>query len=166
VRNDAGEWTVFRERSTVDVLLHHRDSRPVPPPSAFAVVLWQSAPTRAALLALGATDLVAFLAGVHVAGVGGVPPALAGGWNLVTTLGGSAMQTLHTPLDARLPRAVSVDVDLSGVTSGHRVLVVALVGSLADDPVTAPVGAPATIADLVQAWPHAALRVVRVTTRT
>ena len=76
---------------------------------------------------------------------------------MITTLGGSAMQTLHTPLDARLPRAVSVDVDLSGVTSGHRVLVVALVGSLADDPVTPPVGAPATIADLVQAWPHAAL---------
>ncbi len=166
LRNDAGEWTVFRERSTVDVLLHHRDSRPVPPPSAFAVVLWQSAPTRAALLALGAADLVAFLAGVRAAGIGGVPPALAGGWNVVTTAGGAAMQTLHTPLDARLPRAVSVDVDLSGVTSGHRVLVLALVGSLADDPVTAPVGAPVSVADLVQAWPHAALRVLRVTTRT
>ena len=166
VRNDAGEWTVFREPSTVDVLLHHRDSRPVPAPSAFAVVLWQSAPTRAALLGLGAADLVAFLAGVRAAGIGGVPPALAGGWNVITTAGGSAMQTLRTPLDARLPRAVSVDVDLSGVTSGHRVLVLALVGSLADDAVTAPVGAPATVADLVQAWPHAALRVARVTTRT
>jgi hypothetical protein len=76
------------------------------------------------------------------------------------------MQTLPTLLDARQPRAVSVDVDLSGVTSGHRVIVLALVGSLADDLVPPPAPLPATVSDLVRAWPNAALRVVRVATRT
>jgi hypothetical protein len=165
VRSNADEWTVFREPSTVDVLLHHRDSRPVPSPSAFAVLLWRSAPTAAALLATGFADLPPFLAAVLAAGIGGATPPSPAGWNVASTLGGSAMRTLTTALDARLPRAVSIDIDLSAVPNGHRVLLLALVGSGADDPVTPPVGAPANVADLVRAWPNAALRVVRVVTR-
>ena len=88
------------------------------------------------------------------------------GWNVATTGAGAAMRPLGTTLDARLPRAVSLDLDLSGVTAGHRVMLLALVGSFADDPVAPPAGAPANVADLVRAWPHAALRIVRVTNRT
>jgi hypothetical protein len=165
VRSNGDEWTVFKEPSTVDILLHHRDSRPVQPPGAFAALLWQSAPTAAALMATPLTTLPAFLAGVLAAGVGGAPPATPAGWNVATAANGSAMRALLKPLDARLPRAVSIDVDLTAVPQGHRVLLLALVGSTADDPILPPTGAPVTVADLVQAWPHAALRIVRVTKR-
>ena len=165
VASKSDEWTVFREPSTVDILLHHRDSRPVQPPGAFAVLLWRSAATAAALLATGFADLPPFLAAVALAGVGAPAPASPAGWNVATTAGGSAMRTLPVMLDARLPRAVSIDVDLSTVTNGQRVLLLALVGSGADDPVTAPAGAPANVADLVQAWPNAALRIVKVVNR-
>ncbi|MCW2497524.1 hypothetical protein, partial [Jatrophihabitans sp.] len=168
-RSSGDQWTVFREPATVDVLLHHRDSRAVQPPGAFAVLLWQSAPTRAALLATTIADVTPFLAAVLAAGVGGpVPAATPAGWNLATTGAGgtgSAMQTLRTALDARLPRAVSIDIELSAVPEGHSVLLLALVGSTDDDPITPPAGAPVTVSDLVLAWPHAAMRVVRVTKR-
>lgn len=166
VRTSGAEWTVFREPCTVDVLLHHRDSRPVMQPGAFAVLLWRSAPTAAELLAVPLTGIPAFLAGVLAGGVGHAAPAAPGaGWNVATNIGGVAWNALTSVLDARLPRAVSIDVNLSDVPSGHRVLLLALVGSTADDPISPPVGAPVSVADLVQAWPHAALRIVRVTNR-
>jgi hypothetical protein len=165
VRSNADEWTVFREPSTVDVLLHHRDSRPVQSPNAFAVLLWRFAPTAAALLTTGFADLPPFLAAVLAAGVGGAAPPTPAGWNVATAVGGSAMRPLSATLDARLPRAVSIDVDLSTVPSGNRVLLFAMVGSADDDAVTAPVGAPANVADLVRAWPNAAMRIVRVVNR-
>ncbi|MDN5766163.1 MAG: hypothetical protein L0H96_00075 [Humibacillus sp.] len=40
----ADEWTTYRETVTVDVLLHHRDSRRAPIGSAMAYLLWRSGP--------------------------------------------------------------------------------------------------------------------------
>jgi len=68
-------------------------------------------------------------------------------------------------LDARLPKAVSVDIDLSAVTEWHRVLVVAIVGSTTDALTTAPSGAITNTASLVRNWPHAAARLVQVRAR-
>jgi hypothetical protein len=65
-------------------------------------------------------------------------------------------------LEARLPRAVSVPVNLSAVPAGHHVLFLAVAGSAVDPFTAAPFGAPGTATELTRAWPHAALRLVRV----
>lgn len=166
VRTSGSEWTVFREPSTVDVLLHHRDSRQVNEPGAFASLLWRHAPTAAELSAVAMTDIPAFLAAVLAAGAGGAAPAAPAGWTAATRDAGSVWHTLRAPLTARQPRGVSIGVDLTAVPRGHRVMLLALVGSTADDPIAPPVGAPVSVADLVRAWPSAAMRIVRVTDRT
>src|SRR5690606_36759498 len=48
-------WQVLRERSTVDVLLHHRDTRPVAANGASAVLLWRSDASQNTLLATDCT---------------------------------------------------------------------------------------------------------------
>ena len=70
-------WVVFKERSCVDVLLHHRDSRPVPAHGAWAIVLWRSAPTAAALMATDPTVALGWLV-TALAGAGANPAAPAG----------------------------------------------------------------------------------------
>ncbi len=156
-----GRWFVFSEPSTVDVLLHHRDTRPVVAGNAFAMLLWRSGASATALLDTPATGIVAWARGV----VGGGAPAVPAGWQV----GGPApgRNTLPSTLDARLPRAVPIDVDLSAVPRFHRVLLLAVGGTTADPCGAAPVGLPAspTVSDLVQRWPHAAMRMVTVSPR-
>ncbi len=159
-----GVWTVFAEPCTVDVLLHHRDSRPVPRSSAFAILLWMTGPDEKALLATDASTVVAYATTV----ASGLPQAPPTGWTLASPGGGAALNALPVELDARLPRAVPIDVDLTGVPVNHRVLFLAIGGSSVD-PCTAPAApslpANPTVVDLVQSWPYAALRMVRVTHR-
>jgi hypothetical protein len=161
--NTNGEWGVFSELSTVEVLLHHRDTRPVPAGAAFALLLWRSGPSRAALLASDASALVNFA----VTEAGGNPQVIPAGWAQAGPLLGGALNPLPAPLDARLPRAVPVNVDLRGLPVNHHVLFLAIAGSAADLCSAAPVGLPAnpTVSDLARCWPHAALRLVRVTNR-
>jgi hypothetical protein len=116
---------------------------------------------------------VAFAAQAATHAVTAPPP----GWNLVTGLGGVPVNTLSVPLDARMPRAVSLPVDLRtvAVPANDRVLFLAIAGSgtagvanpLTDPCTAAPVGLPAaaTVVDLVRRWPYAALRLVRVSPR-
>ena len=158
-----GVWSVFAEPCTVDVLLHHRDSRPVPSGSAFAILLWMTAPDEATLLGADASTVVAYVTTV----AGGLPLAPPAGWTLASPGGGAALNALPVDLDARLPRAVPIDVDLGAVPANNRVLFLAIGGSSVD-PCTAPaVGLPAnpTVVDLVRSWPYAALRMVRVSHR-
>jgi hypothetical protein len=162
VRETSGVQTVYREPCTVDVLLHHRDTRQVPPNQAFAVLLWRSGAALEPLLNAGIGDVAAYVAAL-VGGIVGPPTPV--GWNVATAGLGAAIQRLPVSLDARLPRAVPIDVDLSGVTAGHRVLFLAISGSSLDAAVVPPVGAPATVRDLVRAWPYAACRAVRVVRR-
>jgi hypothetical protein len=150
-------WHVFSEPSTVDVLLHHRDSRPLPPNDAFAILLWRSAPSANALLNASVAGIPAFAASL----LGATPAAVPTGWSLAGPGGGASVHRLPTSLDARMPRAVPIDVDLSGVPSGHRVLFLAIVGSNTDPLGALPVGTLTTASALVRAWPHAALRMVR-----
>jgi hypothetical protein len=156
----ADVWQVFAERSTVDVLLHHRDTRPLPRNDAFALLLWRSAATAAPLLASDPAPLPAYARSLLTA----LPAPLPAGWNLASPAVGS-LHRLDVELDARLPRAISIDVDLSAVTPGHRVLFVAIVGSSLDPLATAVVGAPASMGAFTRAWPNAALRLVRVVVR-
>ncbi len=153
-------WRVYREPCTVDVLLHHRDTRPLAPNDAYAVLLWQSNASRAAL---ENTDLSA-LPGWMVRLIGGNLDPTPGGWNVVLT-NNAPVHQLPVALDARMPRAVSIDVDLTTVTGGHHVMFVAVVGSSAnpsDAPAVPPIN---TVPTLVRSWANSAARLVRVFTR-
>jgi hypothetical protein len=120
-----------------------------------------------------AVDPTQALAWLAQAATGVNPAAPAGwGWNQAGGGGGVAWNTLSVPVDARLPRAITFDVDLSAVPDNHHVLFLAVVGSTADDmpplvPTTSGVATvpPVTVTQLVQCWPYAGARVVQVIPR-
>jgi len=161
-----GVWEVFKEPTTVDVLVHHRDSRAVPANQAYAVLLWCFGAGAALLMGLPCAPLVTYFQGV----AGGANPAVPPGWNLATGPGAvGARSPVRATVDARMPRAASIDVDLSvgGVLMNNAILV-AYVGSGADDlplalPTTSTAASvpPVTIADMVKSWPYTAARVVQ-----
>ncbi|HEU4426500.1 MAG TPA: hypothetical protein VFR67_28505 [Pilimelia sp.] len=154
---------LYNEPSTIDVLIHHRDTRPLAANNAFAILLWRSAASQATLESFDVGPARPYAAS---AALGAVPGAPGAGWNRVLR-GGSPLLRLPVPLDARMPRAVSVDVDFSGVAAGQHVLIMAFVGSSVDLCVAPPVGLPAnpTLADLTCGWPYAAARIIRVEAR-
>ena len=153
-------WRVHREPVTVDVLLHHRDTRPLDADDAFVVLLWRDRASQATALGGSPAAFPDFARSLLTA----APSPTPGGWNLVET-GGSPLHRLPVPLDARLPRAVSIDVDLSAVGSWRRVTFVALVGSSVDELSAAPSGAVNNLEQLTQRWPYAAVRLVQVQPR-
>ncbi len=156
-------WRVHAEVSTVDILLHHRDMRAVPENGAFAILLRRSGPNREALLNSDGSDLVAFARDLAT----GNPHATPAGWTLENGNVGASVHRLPVALDARMPRAVSVDVDLAGVHPHHFVLFLALAGSTVDLCAAAPHAMPATpsVRQVARRWPHAALRMVQVAPR-
>jgi len=169
----AGHWSVYSEPSTVDVLLHHRDSRAVAAGDAWAVLLWRFVPT----LAAGLTAPVAGVVDLHTrawtsAAQGGPVP---GGWTVARLPDGSARHPLSAPLDARSPRAVSFDVDLTApalpAVAPVAAVFLALCGSFDDDvdppnnPILPIAPLPLTVEQLVRQWPYAACRVVALAPR-
>jgi hypothetical protein len=159
-------WEVFKEPTTVDVLVHHRDSRAVPANQAYAVLLWRFGIDTAPLMGLPCAPLVTYFQGV----AGGANPAVPPGWNVATGPGAvGAKSPVLAPVDARMPRAASIDVDLSvGGPFSTSAIFVAYVGSSADDlplalPTTSTTASvpPVTISDMVTAWPYTAARVVQ-----
>ena len=154
-----GVWRVYAEPCTVDVLVHHRDTRPIAANGAYTALFWKSAASDVALLA----ELADPFATLH-AWSGATPVPTPAGWNQVT-VSGSAVHRLPVPLDAFMPRAISIDVDLSAVNAGDHVLFVAVSGGGPESPPLAPAGLQAgvsTVVDLVRAWPRAAMRLVQV----
>jgi hypothetical protein len=154
-------WRVYREPVTVDVLVHHRDTRPLPVNDAFAIVLWRSTGALATALAWDVSTFPAFARSLLT----GAPQGDPAGWQVAVDGGGSRVHRLGQALDARLPKAVSVDIDLSAVTEWHRVLVVAIVGSTTDALTTGPSGVITNPSSLVRNWPHAAARLLQVRAR-
>jgi len=151
-------WQVYRERSTVDVLLHHRDTRPVATNGSFIVLLWRSDPSQNSLLGTDCTNLVPFTRSL----TGGAPQPIPAGWNVPLATDGTPLHRLQVPLAARMPRAVSVNIDLSAVPTGQRVLLVAIAGSTVDPFSAVPAGALDQVEGLVRHWPHAAARLISV----
>jgi hypothetical protein len=170
-------WDVFREPCTVDVLIHHRNSRAVPAGEAFVILLWRDGPSQAAVLAADAdtANIPDFVRTRLAAEVPGAPAALhpvaaLAAWRPVSSGAGTFVHQLPIEVDARLPRAVSINLDLSNPALGRRVALLAITASTADLCTVAPYGIPApptplAPADLVGAWPYAALRVVKLVNR-
>jgi hypothetical protein len=161
-RSRASHEVLYRGPSTVDVLIHHRDTQPLAANDAFAILLWRSAATQAALETFDVGPTRAYAVSCAIRSAPGPPGA---GWNQVLS-GGSPLLRLPVPLDARMPRAVSVDVDFTCVATGQYILIMAFVGSSVD-PCAAPVADnmpanPTTIADLTRYWPCAAGRIFEV----
>jgi len=118
--------------------------------NARVTLLWQATDDPWRLAEADPADLLA-----HVVGTGGPPTD----WTVVR-------RQLTVPLDARLPRAVAIDVDLSDVSAGY-VLFLAHVESDADDRPRRPpsVRRPRTLTELVRSWPQLAGRQVRIVAR-
>jgi hypothetical protein len=160
--------TVFMENNTVDVLIHHRDTRPVPANQSFAILVYRSDRSRSALLGLDLSAFPAWVRSVLAADVAATPtPHAPGGWTVALAPSGQALNRLSVALDARMPRSVSFDVDLSAVHNLDHVLFLAFTGSDVDQFAATPYHLPATptVSDLVTRWLHAAARLVRVITR-
>jgi hypothetical protein len=157
----AGIWNAYREPCVVDVLLHHRDVSPLPPLTAVASLLWRFAPDTASLLATPVATLPGYAASLLTP----TPQPLPGGWNVVMPNAGVALSSLPVSLDARMPRAIPIGLDLSAVPANNYVLLLAIAASSVDALSAAPLNAPATVVDLVRNWPYAALRLVHVVPR-
>jgi hypothetical protein len=160
-----GVINVYREPSTVEVLIHHRDTRPLAANDAWVLLLWQSGKSAGTLTGLDLSALPAYVVAAAATVTPNPLPATPAGWTLQAGPAGAAIHRLPTTLDARIPRAVSIDVDFSGVTAYHHVLLVAVVGSSIDMLTALPQNAPVTVNDLVRNWPYAAMRLARVIPR-
>ncbi len=154
-----GFVTVHDEPCTVDVLLHHRDTRPVPAGQAHALVLHRRVPLfSGTLLTADTTALTAYFRSCAAA-PGTVQPAPAG-WTLAGPAAGQPVVALTEPLDARVPRALSFDVDLTG-TGVDFVEILAAVWSDADRLTRRP-GAPGRTGGPGHRGPRAGLALPRL----
>jgi hypothetical protein len=146
---------IGRVHAKVDVQVHHRSGIAVAANQVKVTLLRRDVtgtadPAWAALAAAWTVPVQALLRG------GGANPALADGWSFADT--GTAVRSPSGPVDARLSRAVTFDVDFSTTAAAARVLLVAVVHSDAD-PVTL---AGATLQAVVLGNRFVALRSVEV----
>jgi hypothetical protein len=155
-----GFVTVHEEPCTVDVLLHHRDTRPVPVGQAHAIVLHRTVPLVSGNLAT--VDTTALTNWFRACAQAGTVQAAPTGWTIAGPAVGQPVPSLAEPLDARVPRALSFDLDLTG-TGIDFVEILAAVWSDADrlvlDPVLPAAPAVPDLDDLVRGWPYVACRV-------
>lgn len=151
-------WHCYAEKSVVDILLHHRDSRPTDANDAYTALFTRKAADSATLRALLAQPFAA----LH-AWTGTTPVPAVTDWTLVS-VGANSVHKLPPKLDAFMPRGISVELDLStGFTAGDHVLLMAVCGSSKMTPVVpANLTATSTVEDLVRAWPRAAMRIIQV----
>ena len=167
VQKVADLWTVYREPCTVEVIAHHRDSRPLAADDAYVVLMWRHATDVNTLMGLPSPLVCDYLTGVATTAT---PPAPPQNWNVVTSYLGDPKRSINVGFDARLPRGRSIDVNLTSVPAGHHVLLLAFVRSAQDDALQPPapldpVKPLQTIAELILSWPHVAARVVKVANR-
>ena len=146
---------IGRVHAKVDVQVHHRSGIAVAANQVKVTLLRRDVtgtadPGWAALAAAWTVPVQALLRG------GGANPALADGWSFADT--GTAVRSPSGPVDARLSRTVTFDVDFSTTAAAARVLLVAVVHSDAD-PVTL---AGATLQAVVLGNRFVALRSVEV----
>ena len=146
---------IGRVHAKVDVQVHHRSGIAVPANQVRVTLLRRdvtgSADPAWAALACAWTGPVQ-----NLLRNGGATPALADGWSFADA--GQAVRSPPGPVDARLSRVVSFDVDFTVPAATTRVVLVAVVHSDAD-PVTL---AGATLQSVVLGNRFVALRSVEV----
>ena len=137
----------------VDVLVHHRDSRPLSTANVRVTLLRRTlsvvpADWAAVRLEQDARDA---LVGALTTNT---PPAMPAPWSYADS--GSAVRRPNFDVDARLPRPVTFRIPAGAV--GDRVLLLAAVSTVAE-PIA--VG-PGVVRDLAVADPHLAVRILQV----
>jgi hypothetical protein len=114
-------------RARVDICVHHRDLRPVPAASVKVTLLRRTVTgTGQAAWAALAGDWTPMVQTFLRAGAGAAP-ALPAGWSFADAA--TPIRDASGPIDARVPRATTFDVDFRGLAVGTRVLLVAVVHS-------------------------------------
>jgi hypothetical protein len=143
----------------VDVLVHHRHLTPIAAANVNVTLLRRdvtgtNVAAWAALAGTWAAPVQTFLRS------GGAPPALPAGWSFAdaATPTPIPVRSPAGPIDVRLPRVATFDVDFTGLATGTRVLLVAVVHSTID-PVTLPGSA---LQNLVLGTRFAAVRSVEI----
>lgn len=154
-------WQVYREQSTVDVLLHHRDTRPVAANDTVVILLWRTSRSSRVLTETDCTAIPAFAQSLFT----GTPLATPADWSVQLATDGTPLHRLSVPLAARMPRSVAINLDLSGIPAGNRVMLLALAGSTTDQFSAVPTGSINRVDDFVRNWPHAAARLISCWTR-
>jgi hypothetical protein len=152
--------TVLRRKHKIDVLIHHRDIRPVAKEDVRVTLLRREMSPHEPLWPLVAIppDLKTRLQEL----LSGSPPP---GWALPSPwrLADPAMRTRQPAgsVSARIPRAVTFDLDLSDVTGSgsQKILLMAVVHSTVD-PATVPSLAGDTLRDLILRSHHVAARMI------
>jgi len=143
----------------VHVLVHHRWSQAAAP-ADIRVLLMRHAMPDDGNVPLGGL----WAALVTAVGSASPPASLPGGWAQASTV---LWKSPAGPIDARMPRAVSFDLDLSADPDGN-VMLLAVVMSASNQigPADLRAGLPAdatNVQDLVLRSPHAAARSVELT---
>jgi len=163
-RDTNNVWQVYRERSTVDVLLHHRDTRPVPKNQSVVILLWRTSRSTSTLRNTNCSAIPAYARSLFNGPALPTPP----GWNVQNAADGTPLHRLSVALSARMPRAVPIDLDLSGATiarEGDRVMLLAIAGSSVDQFSAVPTGPIDNVENFIRNWPHAATRLISCWTR-
>lgn len=156
------EFGVFtREPYRVDVLVHHRDLRPIPASEVRVLLLRCALPTPGGPVTFAAfpindawrTAVAAFVRGEGPAG------AIPAPWEVADP--GTPIREPTQPVDARMPRAVTFEVDFSGLpaTNTPSVLLLAIVHTTEDE-LRAVDMTGATVRDLVLNNHHVAAKIV------
>jgi hypothetical protein len=145
----------------VHVLVHHRWFDPAQPADVKVALLRHDAPADGGEVALG--GIWATL--LAVSGGGAVPGVLPGGW---TKASADFSKSPTAAIDPRSPRAVTFDVDLSGLDDGTHVCFLAVVMCSQDPINAAEITKPdaedaATVDELVLHSRHAAARTLVLT---
>ena len=143
------------DRARVDVLVHHRDSRPVRAGKVHVTLLMRD--VTAMLPHWETADIdAATCAAVNTALTSTNVPNLAGPW-FYADVAHQVRSPAHD-VDARTPRPVTFEVDLT--TSAFNSVMLLAVTSTDVEPVSLSAG---VLRDFVRADPHLAARVIRVT---
>jgi hypothetical protein len=141
----------------IDVLVHHRDLRPVAFGDIKVTLLRRALPATvidwpAIGISMGWKSSVVLL-------LGGGATVFPDGWTIADTTSGMRQPTAD--LDARQPRVVTFTVDFTGAARSSRILLLAAVHSAAD-PLTAATLVGDHLQDLILKSHQVAARVVEI----
>lgn len=152
-------WSVSARPSVVEVLLHHRASEPASGFTSYAGLMWKEVTGAGNPLAEPAQGFVDWWD--EASELFGDTAAAPAGWTVVRNSPPAGFNTLDIDLDARLPRAVPIALDLAPL-AGKLIVLAAFASSVADNGLQPAPGGAATLTDLVQSWPHVAIRLIQV----